>query len=145
MIRSQKRRYKDRNFPGTQEEFEEKLKISTTLYVGNLSFYTEETQVYELFSFIGPVKNVIMGLNRFDKTPCGFCFVEYYDRHHAEMSVNNLNGTVFDGRILSIDIDAGFIEGRQYGRGRQGGQIMDEKKTVYDEERGGYTKFAKSN
>jgi nuclear cap-binding protein subunit 2 len=31
-------------------EFEEKLKDATTLYVGNLSFYTTEEQIHELFS-----------------------------------------------------------------------------------------------
>jgi nuclear cap-binding protein subunit 2 len=45
--------------------------------VGNLSFYTSEDQIYELFSMCGEVKRVIMGLDRVKKTPCGFCFVEY--------------------------------------------------------------------
>jgi nuclear cap-binding protein subunit 2 len=54
----------------------EKLKISTTLYIGNLSFYTSESQIYELFSTCGEVSKIIMGLNKNTKTPCGFCFVE---------------------------------------------------------------------
>jgi nuclear cap-binding protein subunit 2 len=53
-----------------------KLKASSTLYVGNLSFYTTETQIYELFSRCGDIKRIIMGLNKNTKTPCGFCFVE---------------------------------------------------------------------
>lgn len=40
--------YRDRRFPGTQEEFEKCLKESTTLYIGNLSFYTTEEQIYEV-------------------------------------------------------------------------------------------------
>ena len=36
-----------------------------------------EEQVYELFSRCGDVKRVVMGLDKFRKTPCGFCFVEY--------------------------------------------------------------------
>lgn len=59
------------------EEYQTKLNDSTTLYVGNLSFYTSEDQIYELFSMCGEVKRVIMGLDRVKKTPCGFCFVEY--------------------------------------------------------------------
>ena len=39
--------YRDRRFDGTQEQFEHCLKTSTTLYVGNLSFYTTEEQIYE--------------------------------------------------------------------------------------------------
>lgn len=57
-----------------QEKF---LKISSTLYVGNLSFYTTEEQIQELFSKCGDVKRIVMGLDKIKKTPCGFCFVEY--------------------------------------------------------------------
>lgn len=59
------------------EEYQQRLEQSCTLYVGNLSFYTTEGQIYELFSMCGEVKRVIMGLDRVRKTPCGFCFVEY--------------------------------------------------------------------
>ena len=61
----------------SKDDYDVKLRTSTTLYVGNLSFYTTEEQVYELFSMCGEVKRVIMGLDRLKKTPCGFCFVEY--------------------------------------------------------------------
>ena len=54
-----------------------RLENSITLYVGNLTFFTTEEQIYELFSKTGEVKRLIMGLNRETKTPCGFCFVEY--------------------------------------------------------------------
>lgn len=57
-------------------EQETLLANSTTLYVGNLSYFTSEEQVYELFSRAGDVRRVIMGIDRFQKTPCGFCFVE---------------------------------------------------------------------
>jgi RNA recognition motif-containing protein len=40
--------YRDRRFPGNQEQFEQRLTESTTLYIGNLSFYTTEEQVYEV-------------------------------------------------------------------------------------------------
>ena len=61
----------------SREEYEEKLQNSTTLYVGNMSFFSSEEQIYELFSMCGEVKRIIMGLDRLKKTPCGFCFVEY--------------------------------------------------------------------
>lgn len=64
-------------FKGSRGEQERLLRTSTTLYVGNLSFYTTEEQIYELFSKCGDVKRIIMGLDKFKKTPCGFCFVEY--------------------------------------------------------------------
>lgn len=62
---------------GRRELQAEELKSSSTLYVGNLSFYTTEEQIHELFSKCGDVKRIIMGLDKNKKTPCGFCFVEY--------------------------------------------------------------------
>lgn len=62
---------------GDNEEQEKLLKKSCTLYVGNLSFYTTEEQIYELFSKSGDIKKIIMGLDKMKKTACGFCFVEY--------------------------------------------------------------------
>ena len=52
------------------------LSESCTIYVGNLSFFTTEEQIYCLFNKIGEIKRIIMGLDRINKTPCGFCFVE---------------------------------------------------------------------
>jgi RNA recognition motif-containing protein len=80
-------------------------------------------QVYELFGKVGSVKNVIMGLDRNTKTPCGFCFVTYWTRKDALAAVKYLNGTKLDNRQLRVDIDYGFEEGRQFGRGRSGGQV----------------------
>lgn len=34
-----------------------------------------------------------------------------------------INGTRLDDRIVRTDWDAGFVEGRQYGRGKSGGQV----------------------
>jgi nuclear cap-binding protein subunit 2 len=68
-----------------------------------------------------------------------------------------VNGTRLDDRIIRTDWDAGFVgkpilllflicfvifipEGRQYGRGKTGGQVRDEYRTDYDPGRGGYGK-----
>lgn len=61
---------------GGMADQERALATSATLYIGNLGYYTTEEQIHELFSRAGDVKRVIMGLDRFKKTPCGFCFVE---------------------------------------------------------------------
>ena len=88
-----------------------------------LSFYTTEEQLYELFGKCGDVKRIVMGLDKFKRTPCGFCFVEYYAREDAENALRYINGTRLDDRIIRTDWDAGFIEGRQFGRGKSGGQV----------------------
>ncbi|KAH7934749.1 nuclear cap-binding protein subunit 2 [Rhipicephalus sanguineus] len=133
--------YRDQHFKGSRAEQERLLRMSSTLYIGNMSFYTTEEQIYELFSKCGDVKKVIMGLDRFHKTPCGFCFVEYYTRADAENAMRYVNGTKLDDRIIRTDWDAGFIEGRQFGRGKSGGQVRDEYRTDYDSGRGGYGKL----
>uniref|UniRef100_A0A2P2MTW3 Nuclear cap-binding protein subunit 2 n=1 Tax=Rhizophora mucronata TaxID=61149 RepID=A0A2P2MTW3_RHIMU len=124
--------YRDKRFPGTQEDFEQALQMSTTLYVGNMSFYTTEEQVYELFSRAGEIKKIIMGLDKNSKTPCGFCFVLYYSREDTEDAVKYVSGTILDDRPIRVDFDWGFQEGRQWGRGRSGGQVRDEYRTDYD-------------
>eukprot|EP01135_Chromosphaera_perkinsii_P011474 Nk52_evm1s2413 gene=Nk52_evmTU1s2413 len=133
-----KAQYRDQRFKGSLEEQEKKLAESSTLYVGNLSFYTTEEQVYELFSRAGEIRRIIMGLDRIKKTPCGFCFVEYFTRQDAEDCLKYVSGLRLDERVIRADIDAGFVEGRQYGRGRSGGQVRDEYRQDYDAGRGGY-------
>jgi hypothetical protein len=109
----------------------------TLLVVGNLSFFTTEVQLHETFSVVGPIKRIIMGLNSKTKTPCGFCFIEYYTRAHACACLKYVSGTICDDRIIRCDMDGGFREGRQYGRGASGGQMRDERRTTHDPARGG--------
>lgn len=138
--------YRDRRFSGTQEEFEEALRTSSTVYIGNVSFYTTEEQIYELFSRAGEIKKIIMGLDKNTKTPCGFCFVlwvfhhnllhwkfsypdgvvviRFYSREDTEDAVKYISGTILDDRPIRVDFDWGFQEGRQWGRGRSGGQVF---------------------
>ena len=85
--------YREQHLKGSRNEQERLLLNSTTLYVGNLSFFTTEEQLYELFGKCGDVKKIIMGLEKFKRTPCGFCFVEYYLREDAENAQRYINGT----------------------------------------------------
>ena len=130
--------YTDRKFEGGTGEWKRKIESSTTLYIGNLSFYSTEEQLYEFFGACGEVKRIVMGLDRHTKTPCGFCFVEYFQRNDTEDAVRYLSGCKLDDRIVRVDWDGGFEEGRQYGRGRSGGQVREEYRTDFDAQRGGW-------
>lgn len=130
--------YRDRNFAGTRAEQEMKLRTSTTLYVGNLSYFTSEEQMQELFQRCGEVKQIVMGVDRFKKTPCGFAFVQFETRESATAAMRFVNGTRLDNRVIRCDWDAGFVDGRQFGRGRSGGQVRDEFRQDYDSGRGGW-------
>ena len=47
----------------------------------------------------------------------------FYTRKDAEIAMETLNQTRLDERTVRVDWDAGFAEGRQYGRGKHGGQV----------------------
>ncbi|KAI1703077.1 exonuclease domain-containing protein [Ditylenchus destructor] len=127
--------YRDRRFNGTDEEREQLLSTSTTLWVGELSHNTTEEQIIELFSRAGPIHRVIMGLHRDDHTPCGFCFVEYENRSGAENAMRDRESYVLDGQKLTLSWDTGFTEGRQFGRGRHGGQKSEDKKKPWSKDK----------
>jgi len=123
-----KKLYWDRSHYDSPESQMKALAKSSTLYIGNMAFSTRSHNVLSHFSQIGSVRKVIMGEDRFHHTPCGFCFVEYANREDALSAVSNLSSTKLDGRIIRVELDAGFQSGRQYGRGKSGGQVRDDKR-----------------
>ena len=67
------------------------------LYVGNLSYSVTDSQLKDLFSNHGEVKEVtIIGSK-------GFGFVEMEDSAGAEKAKEALNDSEFEGRTLKID------------------------------------------
>ncbi|CAG8532336.1 22561_t:CDS:2 [Dentiscutata erythropus] len=131
--------YKDQQYQGTSTDLAKDLSNSTTLYVGNLSFYTTEEQIYELFSKVGEIKRIIMGLDKFQKTPSYIAtIIRYYHHQDALDCMKYINSTKLDERIIRTDLDPGYREGRQFGRGRSGGQVRDEYRQDYDTGRGGW-------
>ncbi|CAB5354000.1 unnamed protein product [Rhizophagus irregularis] len=117
--------YKDQQYQGLSTDFAKDLSNSMTLYVRNFSFYTTEEQIYELFSKAEKIKRIIMGLDKFQKTPCRFCFVEYYHYQDALDCMKYINSTKLDKRIIRTDLDPGYRDSRQFGRERSGGQDYD--------------------
>lgn len=126
-------KYYDKKSGLTREQMAKLEEKSKTVYVGNLSFSTKEENLFSVFSQCGPVKRIIMGVNRNTHEPCGFCFVEFYDREAAVAATRS--DFKINGRKIKVDIDRGFEEGRQYGRGRDGNQIRDNRKEEFDPDR----------
>ena len=127
--------YLDKDVFRDVEEQLEAVKEAVTVYVGNLSFYTTDTMIHQHFSACGPVKRVIMGLNRNTREPCGFAFVEYFTAAAAKACIHMISGTKLDEREIRTELDSGFREGRQYGRGKSGDQVRDSMRTKRDEGR----------
>ena len=119
--------YWDRSHYNSPQEQLLALSASSTVYVGNLSFSVTKSIIYNHFSYIGHVEKVIQGLDRYTRLPCGFCFVQYKYRKHALCAVSQLSGTQLDGQIIRVELDAGYKDGRQFGRGKSGGQVRVER------------------
>lgn len=127
-----KRAVRRQNFDNLQKSLHLK-----TVYVGNLSHFTTEEQIHELFLKCGSIDRIIMGLDRNKLTPCGFCFVVYKLEEGSLNAMKFLQKTILDGQSLSIDLDPGFREGRQFGRGIYGGQASQEASSE-NGQRGGF-------
>jgi nuclear cap-binding protein subunit 2 len=125
---SEKEIYWDRaHFDSTEAQMLA-LSQSKTVYVGNLAFSTRSHNILSHFSQLGPIRKIYMGLDRHHKTPCGFCFCEFYCRKDALQAVAHLTETKLDGRVIRVELDAGYYQGREYGRGKSGGQVRDERR-----------------
>ncbi len=87
------------------------------LYVGNLSFHTEEAQLEQLFATMGEVGSVRLVRDRETGRSRGFGFVEMPDDATGRAACEQLNDREFDGRRLTVN-EARPQEQRSFGGGR---------------------------
>ena len=73
------------------------------LYVGNLSYGTNETDLRDLFAQLGNVAEVKVVMDRETGRPRGFAFVEMSTDSEAQEAIAQLNGRELDGRTLKIN------------------------------------------
>ena len=119
----EKRMYWDRSQYVSKDSYMNSLHKTSTVYVGNLTFSTRSSHLKALFSTLGPVNDLRMGLNRYTRSFCGFAFVEYVHRNNALDAVVYLTGIKLDGRVIRVELDTGFTPGREFGGGISGGQV----------------------
>ena len=105
-ILKQESKYFDKAYE-TQEAYNNALKISTTVYVGNLSFFTTQDSLRQLFSKAGNIDKIIMGINN-EGNFCGFCFVIYSTHEEAERAVEYISKSKLNERVIRVDWDAGY-------------------------------------
>ena len=74
----------------------------TKLYVGNLPFSTDDTQLRGLFESHGEVVSASVVMDRDTGRPRGFGFIEMSSAD-ASRAMEALNGKDFDGRALKIN------------------------------------------
>ncbi len=73
------------------------------IFVGNMSFGTDENTLRDLFSQHGEVEQVTIVTDRDTGRPRGFAFVTMPDDSQAQAAIDQLNGRELDGRALSVN------------------------------------------
>ena len=95
------------------------------LFVGNLSFNTDERRLEELFLTIGAVDSVNIVRDQMTGRARGFAFVEMQSDELAQTAIQRLNDTELDGRRLAVNEarpkPTGGGGGDRGGRGGGGG------------------------
>ncbi|VVM08434.1 hypothetical protein MAMC_02147 [Methylacidimicrobium cyclopophantes] len=83
--------------------FESVIEPSTPrLYVGNLSYDVAESDLFDLFSKVGQVKNVDIVRDRRTNRSKGYGFIEMADLEAAKQAFTQLNRTDLVGRQIVV-------------------------------------------
>ena len=108
--------------------------MAKKIYVGNLSFDTNDDQLNSIFSPFGSVTSARVIKDKFTDRSRGFGFVEMDNNEEADKAIAALNGKDVDGRALKVSEaqpredkprgggGGGFGGGGGYGGGGGGGR-----------------------
>lgn len=107
-------------------------KLATKLYVGGLSYDTNNDSLKAFFESQGTVTSADVILDKFTNRSRGFGFVVMGSEEEAAAAIENLNGKELDGRTISVSeardrvegdrrTGGGFRNGNGGGRGRENG------------------------
>jgi RNA recognition motif-containing protein len=77
---------------------------NSRLFVGNLSYQTQERDLQDHFSAAGVVTNVNLMLDRVTGKSRGFAFVEFSTPDEANRAVEMFHGKDLGGRALTVNI-----------------------------------------
>lgn len=101
--------------------------MGNNLFVGNLPFDVDDTQLAQLFAQAGTVTSAHVVMNKFSGQSRGYGFVEMSSDAEAAQAVSMLHGHEMSGRPLTVNEarpreERGFRSGGGYGGGeRRGG------------------------
>jgi RNA recognition motif-containing protein len=98
--------------------------MNRKLFVGNLSFNTEERTLQDLFAQAGPVASVRVMRDMATGRARGFGFVEMETDEGATAAIDKFNNTEVDGRRIAVNEARPQVPGGGgggFGRGGAGG------------------------
>jgi cold-inducible RNA-binding protein len=93
--------------------------MSKKLFVGSLSWDTNDEGLRNAFAPHGEVSEAIVISDRHTGRSRGFGFVTFEDDEAADKAIAALNGTQLDGRTIRVDVAQ--AKERNGGGGRRGG------------------------
>ena len=77
--------------------------MAKKLYVGGLSYDTNEGALKELFAQAGTVESATIIMDRMSGRSKGFGFVEMSSEEEAQKAIEMLNGKELDGRSITVN------------------------------------------
>jgi len=94
--------------------------MSNKLFVGGLSFDTDDSGLRAAFEPYGEIREAKVITDRDTGRSRGFGFVTYTNASDASSAIEAQNGATLDGRTLRVDVAQD--KGRGGGRGGGGGR-----------------------
>jgi len=74
------------------------------IYVGNLPRDADETDLHEMFSEYGAVKNIKIVRDRYSNTSRGYAFLELPDARAAKQAIQDWDQGSIDDQVIRVDI-----------------------------------------
>ena len=102
--------------PAVQTASSETTGEEVKLYLGNLSYDTDEARIQEKFREAGTVNEVFLPIDRQTQRVRGFGFCTMANRSDAEKAIQMFDGSDLDGRMIKVN------ESKPKGQGGPGGQ-----------------------
>ncbi len=95
--------------------------MSIKIYVGNLSFESNEADLSGLFATYGEVVSAKVIADQFTGKSRGFAFIEMSNREEGLKAIQGLDSKDFGGRSLKVNEAKPKTDSRGGGGGRGGG------------------------
>jgi len=76
--------------------------MAKKIYVGNLSFQTNDDSLRHAFSMFGEVTSGSVVIDRYTNSSKGFGFIEMATDQAAAAAISGMNGQTLDGRQIRV-------------------------------------------